>query len=286
MDLTELLTLSSTQYLIEAGLKEDIGTGDVTTDTLISPDLQGRGSFIAKENIVICGLPIVTAVFQAVDPAIVCTGESAEGAFVNKGTCFATVRGPFASILKGERVALNFLCHLTGIATLTNAFVRAVEGTVASILDTRKTTPGYRLLEKYAVSCGGGKNHRVGLYDAVLIKDNHISSAPHSIAELIQKAREKVSQAAFILIEIDSMEQLEHAISARPDIIMLDNMGLQDIHKAREMIPPSIAVEISGNVTLKNVRDYALCGVERISVGALTHSAPAADISLKISSEF
>jgi len=270
------------QHLIDLALQEDIATGDLTTRHLIGPELRGQGYFLAKQDLVLCGMNIAVKVFQQVDARTRLIIEQPEGTLISAGTVFARVHGYYGSLLTAERTVLNFLSHLSGISTLTARFVEQIKGTTARIYDTRKTLPGFRLLEKYAVATGGGSNHRFGLYDAVLIKNNHLATG-RSISDLIGEARAKAGQATFIEVEVESLEQVREAVVAQPDIVMLDNMDLALIRQARALIPAGIEVEVSGNVNLETVRQVALCGVDRISVGALTHSAPAADISLRLS---
>ena len=266
-------------------LTEDIGRGDITTQATVAPDVRGMGRFLAKEYLVICGLEVAEAVFLHLDaeiPEIETT--DVEGDEVEEGTVFATLKGYADVLLTGERVALNILQRMCGVATLTRAYVKAVEGTTAQIVDTRKTTPGLRLLEKYAVTIGGGKNHRMGLDDGVLIKDNHITLAG-GITEAVVAAKQKVGHLHKIEVEISNWAQLREAIEAGADIIMLDNQTPEEAAKlvgmSRDM-NPSVMIEASGGMDLDRVRSYAEAGVDLISVGRLTHSARAVDISFKI----
>lgn len=266
-------------------LAEDIGRGDVTTSSTVDKGVRGAGRFLAKENLVVCGLEIAEAVFIHLDPEIPELESYAnEGDEVEAGKVFARMRGYADVLLVGERVALNLLQRMCGVATLTRQFVRAVEGTNASIVDTRKTTPGLRLLEKYAVTVGGGKNHRMGLDDGVLIKDNHIALSG-GVKEAIALAKSKVGHLHKIEVEISNWAQLREAIDAGADIIMLDNQTPEEAAKlvtmAREL-NPNVLLEASGNMSLDTVRSYAEAGVDLISVGKLTHSARAVDISFKI----
>ncbi|HEX6126391.1 MAG TPA: carboxylating nicotinate-nucleotide diphosphorylase [Pyrinomonadaceae bacterium] len=266
-------------------LAEDIGRGDITTQATVASDVRGMGRFLAKEYLVICGLEIAEAVFLHLDAEIpeIETNFS-EGDEVEEGTVFATLKGYADVLLTGERVALNLLQRMCGVATLTRQYVKAVEGTNATIVDTRKTTPGLRLLEKHAVTVGGGKNHRMGLDDGVLIKDNHISLAG-GITEAVIAAKQKVGHLHKIEIEITNWAQLREAIEAGADIIMLDNQTPEEAAKlvgmARNM-NPSVMIEASGGMDLDRVRSFAEAGVDLISVGRLTHSARAVDISFKI----
>ena len=266
-------------------LAEDIGRGDITTRSTVAPDTRGLGRFLAKEPLVICGLDVAEAVFFHLDPdnSEIETTYT-EGNEVEEGTVFGTLKGYADVLLTGERVALNLIQRMSGIATLTKAFVKAIEGTGASIVDTRKTTPGLRMLEKYAVTIGGGKNHRMGLDDGVLIKDNHISLAG-GITEAVKAAKNRVGHLHKIEVEITNWAQLREAIEAGAEIVMLDNQtpeeALKLVQMARSM-NPNVLIEASGGMDLDRVRSYADAGVDLISVGRLTHSARAVDISFKI----
>jgi nicotinate-nucleotide pyrophosphorylase (carboxylating) len=280
--------------LITMALLEDLGDGgDLTCQALISPKDRATVNVVARKPGVLAGSPVGRMVFAALDPAITWTARKTDGERLTPGDVIATVTGPLAPLLIGERTMLNFLTHLSGIATLTRRFVDAVAGTDASILDTRKTLPGYRALEKYAVRCGSGANHRMGLYDGVLIKDNHLAAwtalktpvadAPGSpsIADAVGTARER-SPGVSIEVEVDSLDQLRDALSGSPDIVLLDNMDVTTLRQAvaiRNTMSPSVKLEASGGVTLESVRAIAETGVERISIGALTHSAPALDLA-------
>jgi nicotinate-nucleotide pyrophosphorylase (carboxylating) len=266
-------------------LTEDIGRGDITTQATVAPDVRGMGRFLAKEYLVICGLEVAEAVFLHLDaevPEIETTFS--EGDEVEEGTIFGTLKGYADVLLTGERVALNILQRMCGVATLTRQYVKAVEGTKAQIVDTRKTTPGLRLLEKYAVTVGGGKNHRMGLDDGVLIKDNHITLAG-GITEAVLAAKQKVGHLHKIEVEITNWAQLREAIEAGADIIMLDNQTPDEAAKLVGMardLNPAVVIEASGGMDLDRVRSFAEAGVDLISVGRLTHSARAVDISFKI----
>lgn len=266
-------------------LAEDIGRGDITTQATVAPDLRGMGRFLAKEYLVICGLEVAEAVFVHLDAEIPEIETSfSDGDEVEEGTVFGTLKGYADVLLTGERVALNILQRMCGVATLTRQYVKAVEGTKAQIVDTRKTTPGLRLMEKYAVTIGGGKNHRMGLDDGVLIKDNHITLAG-GITEAVVAAKEKVGHLHKIEVEITNWAQLREAIEAGADIIMLDNQTPDEAAKlvgmSRDM-NPAVMIEASGGMDLERVRSFAEAGVDLISVGRLTHSARAVDISFKI----
>jgi nicotinate-nucleotide pyrophosphorylase (carboxylating) len=266
-------------------LTEDIGRGDITTQATVAAEVRGIGRFLAKEYLVICGLEVAEAVFLHLDaeiPEIETTYS--EGDEVEEGTVFGTLKGYADVLLTGERVALNILQRMCGVATLTRAYVKAVEGTKAQIVDTRKTTPGLRLMEKYAVTVGGGKNHRMGLDDGVLIKDNHITLAG-GITEAVVAAKQKVGHLHKIEVEITNWAQLREAIEAGADIIMLDNQTPDEAAKLVGMardLNPAVMIEASGGMDLDRVRSFAEAGVDLISVGRLTHSARAVDISFKI----
>ena len=266
-------------------LAEDIGRGDITTQATVAGDVRGMGRFLAKEYLVICGLEVAEAVFLHLDaeiPEIETTFS--EGDEVEEGTVFGTLKGYADVLLTGERVALNILQRMCGVATLTRQYVKAVDGTNAQIVDTRKTTPGLRLLEKYAVTVGGGKNHRMGLDDGVLIKDNHITLAG-GITEAVVAAKEKVGHLHKVEVEITNWAQLREAIEAGADIIMLDNQTPDEAAKLVGMardLNPAVMIEASGGMDLDRVRSFAEAGVDLISVGRLTHSARAVDISFKI----
>ncbi len=267
--------------VIRRALAEDIGSGDVTSDATIPPDAEAEANITAKQDLILAGLEAARLVFQQVDPAVRFEPRAKDGDTLKNGAIIARVSGRTRSLLAGERVALNLLQHLSGIAVLTAKYVNLVKGTRARILDTRKTLPGLRQLEKYAVTVGGGMNHRMGLFDMVLIKDNHIKAAG-GIAPAVRLAREKHRQRYRIEVEASSLEDVREALSAGADNIMLDNMQSGMMREAVQLIAGKVPVEASGNVSLETVRDIAKTGVDYISVGALTHSAPAADISMKI----
>ncbi|MBQ3074858.1 MAG: carboxylating nicotinate-nucleotide diphosphorylase [Clostridia bacterium] len=266
--------------LIEKALKEDVGTGDITTLSTIPADKTITGRFIAKESGILCGTEVVRAVFAFVDPSIQLNFANRDGDRIEKGDVIATVSGLARSILTGERLALNLLQHMSGVATRTFEAVEKVKGTKARIADTRKTTPGLRVLEKYAVKCGGGSNHRFNLADGVLIKDNHIEAAG-GITAAVEMARRNIPHTLKIEVEIETFDQLEEALAAGADIIMLDNMSNEDMKKAVEIVAGRAITEASGNMGEKDLRAVAETGVDLISIGALTHSVKALDISLK-----
>ncbi|MFT3745649.1 MAG: carboxylating nicotinate-nucleotide diphosphorylase [Pyrinomonadaceae bacterium] len=266
-------------------LAEDIGRGDITTTATVPQDTRGFGRFLAKEDLVLCGLDVAEAVFFHLDPdSSEIEASFGDGDEIAAGTVFATLKGYADVLLVGERTALNLIQRLSGIASLTRQFVKAIEGTNAQIVDTRKTTPGLRMLEKYAVTVGGGKNHRMGLDDGVLIKDNHIALAG-GITEAVKGAKNKVGHLHKIEVEISNWAQLREAINAGAEIIMLDNQTPEEAAKLVQMarsINPAVLLEASGNMDIDRVRSYADAGVDLISVGKLTHSARAVDISFKI----
>ena len=267
--------------IVQLALEEDVGSGDVTTMSILAATVRLSGRVLSKEEGVVAGLDVARSVFRAVDEKTLFTLQVDDGDLVGNGTTLATVTGPGAAILSAERVALNFLQRMSGIATTTRRFVKAVEGTKAVILDTRKTAPGLRALDKLAVKLGGGQNHRFGLYDMVLIKDNHIAAAG-SIAEAVRRVRAVAEKRLSIEVEVASLVQFREALAAEPGRIMLDNMSLGDMVEAVALAGDVVELEASGNVTLDNVAQIAATGVDFISVGALTHSVRALDISLDI----
>lgn len=269
---------------LTAWLKEDIGTGDVTTAFTIPEGQLSKAIIHAKEDGVIAGLPVAEAVFDIVDAQLVFRPLVAEGERVKKGTVLAEVEGSTHSILLGERLALNLMQRMSGIATKTALYASVIADLPTKLVDTRKTTPGHRALEKYAVRIGGGGNHRFGLYDAVMIKDNHIKGAG-SITEAVARARGQVPYTMKIEVETESLEQVSEALAAGADIIMLDNMQPALMREAVSCIreaAPHVLIEASGGITLETIREKALCGVDVISVGALTYSFHALDISLDL----
>ena len=269
------------QDIIEIALAEDIGSGDVTTMAIADKNDEGAVEIIAKENIVVAGVLIAEAVFKTLDKKIVFKPFAKDGGTVRKGKAIAMVSGKLSTLLAGERVALNFLQRLSGIATLTRLFTDKIKGFNIKILDTRKTTPGLRILEKYAVRMGGGWSHRFGLCDGVLIKDNHIA-AVGSVAEAVRRARDSAPKNMLIEVETKNLSEVKEALLAGADVIMLDNMKPAAMRQAVKIIGKTALVEASGGVNLKNVRAVAETGVDFISVGALTHSARAVDISMKV----
>jgi nicotinate-nucleotide pyrophosphorylase (carboxylating) len=295
--------------LIRLALAEDLGeTGDRTSLATIPEDTQGRAAFVARAAGVVAGLPVAARVCGTVggdltfSPALLefldrlsvprpelrgqvtFTAEVRDGTPTERGTVLATVSGPLRAILAAERTALNFLQRLSGVASLTRKYVEAASGYRAKVLDTRKTTPGWRLLEKYAVRAGGGTNHRVGLFDGILIKDNHLAGIGGDVRRAVEAARSYPGNAGLpVEVEVDTLEQLEVALGVKADIVLLDNMSLDRLRAAverRDAVSPATLLEASGGVNLTTIRDIASTGVDRISVGALTHSAPALDIGL------
>ena len=274
-----------TEALIDRALAEDVQGGDVTTDALIPNDLMGEARLVSEEDGVLSGVETALAVFRRVDPGVETRAELADGAGLEPGMVIGSVTGPVASILTAERTALNFVRRLSGIATETSKYVREVAGYDARILDTRKTTPGLRNLEKQAVAAGGGANHRRGLGDGVLIKDNHVEALRGqgmSLGEIVGKARANAPHSLKIEVEIEDPNDVEEAISAGADILLLDNMSTADMSAAVKLAGGRVLIEASGRVSLRNVREVAATGVDLISVGALTHSSRALDIGLDL----
>lgn len=274
--------MNSTQHLIEIALKEDIGPGDITTDNLINPQLKGQGIIIAKESLVVAGLNVAKQVFQCLDSEVEFRSEYNDGDVVKNGDTLVNVNGRLRALLTGERTALNFLQHLSGISTLVRSYMSELSDKNIRLVDTRKTTPGWRVLEKYAVRVGGAYNHRIGLYDGVLIKDNHIA-AFGGIKKAIDHIRTQISHLLKIEVEVSNLDQVKEAIEAKADVIMLDNMTIKQIKEATAFIDKRAVVELSGGITKGDLKPLADTGVDIISVGALTHSARCVDISMQIS---
>src|SRR5262245_6623490 len=273
--------------LIELALDEDLGgVGDLTSRSVIPADRPGRAEFVARAGGVLAGLPAVALVLHAVDPALAWEPLADDGAALTPGLRLGRVAGPMRSVLQAERTALNFLQRLSGVATQTHRYATLIAGLPCKLLDTRKTTPGWRLLEKYAVRQGGGHNHRVGLFDGVLIKDNHLAAlgdGPDPIGRAVRAARAAVLPGIPVEVEVDTFEQFEQALAARPDMILLDNMPPDLLRRCvarRDEAGAGVLLEASGGVTLQTLRAIAETGVDRVSVGALTHSAVALDIAL------
>jgi len=267
--------------IVRRALEEDIGTGDLTTEATVPAEATAEAIIHTKEEGVIAGLDAARIVFRTLDPALAFTAAVADGTLVPQGTVIARLAGSARAILMGERTALNLLQRMSGIATMTRRAVEAVKFFPTRIVDTRKTAPGLRLLDKYAVRMGGGQNHRFGLYDAVLIKDNHIKVAG-GIGAAVAAARKAIPFTAKVEVETENLEQVQEALTAGADIIMLDNMDYDTMRKAVELINGRALVEASGKVTVETVTDVARTGVDFISMGALTHSVKALDISLDI----
>lgn len=275
------IIMNSTKHLIEIALKEDIGPGDITTENLIDPDLEGEGVIVAKEPLVIAGLEVAKQVFEYLDSQVVFTTNYKDGDEVKNTDTIAYVQGKLGILLMGERTALNFLQRLSGIATNVRLYMKEIENTAVRLVDTRKTAPGWRKLEKYAVRVGGAHNHRMGLYDGVLIKDNHIA-AYGGIKEAIDQIRKKVPPLIKIEVEVSDLTQVEEAIAAGADVVMLDNMNLPQIKKAVAIIDGKATIEVSGGVRKSSLKSLADTNVDIISVGAFTHSARCVDISMRI----
>tara|TARA_Y100001968_G_scaffold121814_2_gene110859 strand:+ start:1853 stop:2704 length:852 start_codon:yes stop_codon:yes gene_type:complete len=276
----EPLALDEYVPLVEAALAEDIGDGDATTLALVPEGAVATGVMLAREPLVMAGVELAIAVFQQVDQRIEFGIEIFDGQQAALGQTLVRVQGPARALLIAERTALNFIQRLAGVATLTAQFVEEVAGTGVTILDTRKTTPGWRALEKYAVACGGGSNHRIGLFDQVMIKDNHLVALDGDIVQAVALARE-ASPGLKIEVEVDTLEQVRAALQARADIILLDNMEVEELRASVELINSCTKTEASGGITLETVREIAETGVDFISIGALTHSAPSVDIALE-----
>jgi nicotinate-nucleotide pyrophosphorylase (carboxylating) len=269
------------EKLIDLALEEDIGSGDITTDCLVPPDAMGQAEIRAKEELVVCGLEIARRVFQRLDPKVHFLPACQDGRIVTADGVFITLQGRLAGLLTAERTALNFLQRLSGIATQVRRHMSDLHGLSLNLVDTRKTTPGWRVLEKYAVRVGGAANHRMGLYDGVLIKDNHIAACG-GIAVAVQRARSQASHLLKIEIETATLEEVKQALEAGADVIMLDNMDMDQIKAAVALIGGRALIEVSGNVTLNRLKALAKTGIDVVSMGALTHSARAVDISMRI----
>ena len=291
--------LKKIEEIVHLAINEDIGTGDITSSIFIPEGSESEGVLIAKEAGVVAGLPVAGYVLSQIDKDLIFKVNIEDGSRVEKGSVIASVKGSTLSLLSAERLVLNFLQRLSGIATATNKFAEKVKGYKAQILDTRKTTPGWRYLEKYAVKIGGGANHRMGLYDQILIKDNHLEimepeKENGNIISLVKKAREQVAKEVLIEVEVEDLCQIKEMVDAGVDIILFDNMAPSKICEAVEIVKElgnsrdagtgrAILTEASGNIAIENVEEYAKAGVDRISVGKITHSAVALDISFDIS---
>ena len=266
--------------LIRLAITEDISTGDVTSEAIFSGEEKSSAYIMAKQDGIVCGGDLVKWVYAELDPSVKVEQIVSEGVAIAKGKTVITIEGPTKSILEGERTALNFFQRMSGIATKTHSIVKLTEGTSISILDTRKTLPGFRLLDKYAVKCGGGKNHRIGLYDMVLIKDNHIKAAG-SITAAVEKVRAKWNDRFRIEVETTNLDEASEAVREHADIIMLDNMDVETMRKATEMIGGKAKIEISGNMDASKIDGVRSLKIDFISIGALTHSVDAFDWSMK-----
>ncbi|MBI2873612.1 MAG: carboxylating nicotinate-nucleotide diphosphorylase [Firmicutes bacterium] len=267
--------------LIRRALREDLGPGDLTTDWLIPPEARGRAVIVTRKTGIACGLNVAGLVFSSVDPGTILAASVAEGERVAEGQELARVEGSLAAILKGERVALNFVQRLSGIATRTAKLVVLLGGTKARLIDTRKTTPGLRALEKYAVRVGGGANHRFGLFDGVLIKDNHIKAAG-GITRAVALLRARVPHTVKIEVEVENLAELGEALAAGADVVMLDNMSVAEMARAVRLVGGRIPLEASGGIDDQNIAAVAATGVDLISVGALTHTIQPLDVSLEV----
>jgi nicotinate-nucleotide pyrophosphorylase (carboxylating) len=279
--MTEGLPQTAVEGILARALAEDVGAGDLTTLAIVDSEDRCRAEIVAQADGVIAGLPIARLTFRALDSEIGFDAIVSDGARVSEGMTVAHLAGATHSILTAERTALNFLQRFSGIATSTAEYVEAVRGTTAHILDTRKTAPGLRLLDKYAVRMGGGHNHRIGLFDGVLIKDNHVRVAG-GVGEAVRRARASTHHLVKIEVEVQTLEEVEEAIGANADVILLDNMNLSKVRQAVGLISGRCPTEVSGGITLDTVRELAEAGVDFISVGALTHSVTALDISLEL----
>ncbi len=275
------LELKAAQTLIELALKEDVGEGDITTDNIIPAESRRKAKMVAKADGVVAGLPVAEMVFRRLDPNFVWDVKTPEGTRVKKGDVMVEFEGTYRALLTGERTALNFLQRLSGIATMSAKYADAVKDFKTVILDTRKTLPGFRVLDKYAVKTGGASNHRIGLYDMAMIKDNHIEVAG-GITKAVEAVRNNIKSGILIEVETTTLEQVQEAIDAKADIIMLDNMDTETMKKGVELIAGRAKVEASGNMTLERLREVAATGVDYISIGALTHSVSALDISQRL----
>ena len=281
------LTADEIRRAVQAALAEDIGPGDATTLATVPENATARAAMVARESLMVAGLDFAEAAFRELSPKVHCERRLQDGDRAQPGATLLHITGPARALLTAERVALNFVQRLSGVATLTAQFVEAVRGTRAEILDTRKTTPGWRRFEKYAVACGGGRNHRIGLYDLILIKDNHLAALrdakPNAIAAAVQRARASYPQLK-VEVEADTLDQVAQAVDAGADIILLDNMTTDQLRTAVALVAGRAKTEASGGVNLSTVRAIAETGVDFISVGAITHSTRAVDIALDFES--
>ena len=278
-------SLFSMRRIISAALEEDLAYGDLTSTLLIPPNLLARANIIAKGHMIVAGVAIAREVFQTVDSTIELTTHAGDGTIVRPSTTILSMKGKAQSLLQGERIALNFLQRLSGISTLTHQFCEAVRDFPVNLVDTRKTTPGLRALEKWAVRLGGGKNHRFSLHDGILIKDNHLmvmASQGLNITQTCLLARQQAPHGLRICVEVETIAQVRQALKGKADVLLLDNMTPDHVRQAIDIIQKQALVEVSGGMTLDNVRDMAAAGPDFISIGALTHSAPSMDLSMEI----
>lgn len=267
--------------IIKLALFEDSGLGDITTQSILQKSFPGKAIIVAKQSFILAGIKVAERVFRMIDPDCTCESNFSDGDLIRDGEIFFKVKGDLSALLVGERVALNFLQRLSGIATLTRSYVEKLAYENVSLTDTRKTTPGLRILEKEAVRAGGASNHRTSLYDGILIKDNHIAVAG-SITHAVKAVKQRVSHLMKIEVEVSTLEQVDEALHAGADVIMLDNMNLEQMKAAVKQINKRAVVEASGNVSLDNINQIASTGVDVISCGALTHQARSVDISMRI----
>ena len=273
--------LSPIDKIIDSALEEDLGPGDITTEALVDLSVNGEARLIAKEEIILAGIGVFSRVFSRLDPEIVVETKYRDGEAVSNGEDIGIVKGSMRGILSGERTALNFLQRLSGIATLTRKYVERTDSSKVRVIDTRKTTPGLRILEKYAVRRGGGFNHRFGLFDGILIKDNHIAVAG-SIAKALARIKGRVPHTLRIEVEVEDIKGVEEAIGAGADAILLDNMSLKEMREAVSIAGGRVLLEASGGITLESIEEVSKIGIDLISVGAITHSARSVDISLEV----
>lgn len=270
--------------LLEIALEEDIGSGDVTSRVSLSPDAASTARIESRQSMVVCGLPLVAEVFRSIDPKLEIRLETEDGKTVSANAPLVHIKGCVQSIMAGERLALNFLGRLAGVATYTRKYVEAVAGSGAEIVDTRKTLPGWRRLDKYAVLAGGGTNHRIGLFDGILLKDNHIAAAG-GVGPAVERAKRQAPTGMLVQCEVESLEQALEACEAGADMLLLDNQTPDQLREIAAACPKDLVLEASGGITLDNVREISTTGVQRISIGALTHSAPVVDVALEMEPE-
>jgi nicotinate-nucleotide pyrophosphorylase (carboxylating) len=278
------IDLQFIQDTLLSSLREDIGSGDITSRAVIPPNARARARYTSKQPLIVAGIPVAQEIVRLVDARLEFKVLELEGASVTMGTPIAEVQGSARSILTAERTSLNLLQRMCGIATLTRQYVERVQGTRARIVDTRKTVPGLRVLDKYAVTCGGGMNHRMGLFDGVLIKNNHLAFH-ESVEKAVHAARAQLGHLVKIEVEVRNLDELKNALNGGADVVLLDNFNPETTRQAVKMVAGRVPLESSGGITFESVRDFAEAGVDYISVGALTHSVPAVDINLRITPE-